>query len=106
MTNWDCYIIGVQTNASEMIEENENHIATISQCSQTEIPSDNDTSFCTEEKISSEEEEEVEKENERLKGSAFIVSLVLPFDPFSALSYLFCTSNNRQSYHNRFSRLY
>ena len=34
MPNWDCYIIGVQTNASEMIEENENHIATISQCSQ------------------------------------------------------------------------
>lgn len=51
MTNWDCYIIGVQTNASEMIEENENHIATISQCSQTEIPSDNVISFRTEESL-------------------------------------------------------
>ena len=97
MPNWDCYTIGVQANASdiEMIEENENHIATISQCSQTEIPSDNDTSFCTEENISSEEEEEVESENERPKGSAFIVLLVLPYDPFTTLSYLYCTSNNR-----------
>ena len=56
-----------------MIEDNEDHIATISQCSQTEIPSDNDTSFYTEEEISSEEEEEVESENERPKGSVFIV---------------------------------
>ena len=56
-----------------MIEENEDHIATISQCSQTEIPSDNDVSFCTEEEISSEEEEEVQIENERPKRSAFIV---------------------------------
>ena len=97
MPNWDCYTIGVQTNASdiEMIEENENHIATISQCSQTKIPSDNDTSFCTEENISSVEEEEVESENERPKGSAFIVLLVLPYDPFTTLSYLYCTSNNR-----------
>ena len=97
MPNWNCYTIGVQANASdiEMIEENENHIATISQCSQTEIPSDNDTSFCTEENISSEEEEEVESENERPKGSAFIVLLVLPYDPFTTLSYLYCTSNNR-----------
>ena len=97
MPNWDCYTIGVQTNASdiEMIEENENHIATISQCSQTEIPSDNDTSFCTEENISSVEEEEVESENKRPKGSAFIVLLVLPYDPFTTLSYLYCTSNNR-----------
>ena len=97
MPNWDCYTIGVQANASdiEMIEENENHIATISQCSQTEIPSDNDTSFCTEENISSVEEEEVESENKRPKGSAFIVLLVLPYDPFTTLSYLYCTSNNR-----------
>ena len=67
--------ISTQTNASDiaMIEENEDHIATISQCSQTEIPADNDISFCTEEEISSEEEEEVESENERPKGSAFIV---------------------------------
>ena len=55
-----------------MIEENTDRIATISQCSQTEIPSDNDISFCTKEEISSEEEE-VESENERTKGSAFIV---------------------------------
>ena len=50
--------ISTQTNASDiaMIEENEDHIATISQCSQTEIPSDIDISFCTEEDISSEEE--------------------------------------------------
>ena len=61
--------ISTQTNASDiaMIEENEDHIASISQCSQTEIPSDNDISFCT------EEEEEVESENKRHKGSAFIV---------------------------------
>ena len=53
-----------QTNASDiaMIEENEDHIATISQCSQTEIPSDNDISFCTEEEISSEQQEDVESE--------------------------------------------
>ena len=44
----------------------------ISQCSQTEIPSDN-ISFCTEEEISSEEEEEVESENKHPKGNAFIV---------------------------------
>ena len=44
----------------------------ISQCSQTEIPSDN-ISFCTEEEISSEEEEEVESESEYPKGNAFIV---------------------------------
>ena len=55
------------------LQENENHIATISQCSQMEIPADNDISFCTEEEISSEEEEEVENENERPKGSAFII---------------------------------
>ena len=66
--------ISTQTNASvvAMIEENEDHIATISQCSQTEIPSDN-ISFCTEEEISSEEEEEVKSENERPKESALIV---------------------------------
>ena len=65
--------ISTQINASDiaMIEENEDHIATISQCSRTEIPSDNDISFCTEEEISSEEEE-VENENERPKGSSFI----------------------------------
>ena len=42
--------ISTQINTSYivMIEENEVHIATISQCSQTEIPSDNDISFCTE----------------------------------------------------------
>ena len=45
--------------------------ATISQCSKTEIPPD--ISFCTEEEISSEEEEEVENENDRPKGSAFKV---------------------------------
>ena len=67
--------ISTQTNASDiaMIEENEDHIATISQCSQTEIPSDNDISFCTEEEISSEQQEEVESENEHPKRSAFIV---------------------------------
>ena len=67
--------ISTQTNASDiaMIEENEDHIANISQCSQTEIPSDNDISFCSEEEISSEEEEEFESENERPKGRAFIV---------------------------------
>ena len=59
--------ISTQTNASDiaMIEENEDHIATIPQCSQPEIPSDN--SFCKEEEISSEEEEKVESENEALK---------------------------------------
>ena len=66
--------ISTQTNANDiaMIEENEDHIATISQCSQTEIPSDNDISFCTEEEISSGEEE-VENKNERPKRSTFIV---------------------------------
>ena len=41
--------ISTQTNASDiaMIEENEDHIVTISQCSQTEIPSENDISFGT-----------------------------------------------------------
>ena len=45
--------IFTQANASDiaMIEENENHITTFSQCSQTEIPSENDISFCTEEEI-------------------------------------------------------
>ena len=64
--------ISTQTNASDiaMIEENEDHIATITQCSQTEIPSDN--SFCTKEETSSEEEVEVESENERPKGNSFI----------------------------------
>ena len=59
--------ISTPTNASDsaMIEENEDHIATISQCSQTEISSDN-ISFCTED-ISSEKEEEVGSENERPK---------------------------------------
>ena len=40
-------------NASDiaMIEENEDHIATIAQYSQTEIPSNNDSSFCAEEEI-------------------------------------------------------
>ena len=47
-----------------MIEENEDHIATIFQCSQTVILLDNGISFCT------EEEEEVEIENECPKGSA------------------------------------
>ena len=67
--------ISTQTNASDIsvIEENEDHIAVISQFSQTEIPSDNDISFCTEEEISSKEEEEVQSKNERPKGSAFIV---------------------------------
>ena len=67
--------ISTQTNASDiaMIEENEDHIGTISQCSQTEIPSENDISFCTEEEISSEEEEEVKSGNKRPKGSVFIV---------------------------------
>ena len=55
-----------------MIDENTDHIATISQCNQTEILSDNVGSCCTEE-ISSEEEEGVESENERRNGSAFIV---------------------------------
>ena len=66
--------ISTQTNENdnEMIEKNEDHITIISQCSQTEIPSDNDISFCKEE-ISSEEEEEVESENGRPKGSGFIV---------------------------------
>ena len=61
--------ISTQTNASEtaMIEENEYHIATISQCTQTEITSDNDISFCI------EEEEEAESENKCPKGSAFLV---------------------------------
>ena len=56
--------ISTQKNASNiaMIEEKEDHIATISQCSQTEFPSDKDISFCSEEEIFSEEEE-IESEN-------------------------------------------
>ena len=67
--------ISTRTNASDiaMIEENQDHIATISQCNQTEIPSDNGISFCTEEEIFSEDKEEIESENERPKGRAFIV---------------------------------
>ena len=49
-----------------MIAENEGNFATISQCSQTEIPSDNDISFRTEEESLSDEEEKVQSENERL----------------------------------------
>ena len=66
--------ISTQTNAIDraMIEENEDHLATISRCSQTENCSDNDISFCTEEEISSKEEEEFESENECPKGCAFI----------------------------------
>ena len=66
--------ISTQTNANDiaMIEENEDHIANISQCSQTEIPSENDISFCKEEEISSEEEK-VESKNERPKRSTFII---------------------------------
>ena len=75
-----------------MIEENEDHIAVISQCSQTEIPPDNDISFCTEEEISSEEQEDAKSGNKRPKGSAIHSLLVLPFDPFIGLSYLYCTS--------------
>ena len=60
--------ISTQTNASDiaMIAENEGNFATISQCSQTEIPSDNDISFRTEEESLSDEEEKVQSENERL----------------------------------------
>ena len=76
-SEWIAWYIYKKTFASiamiAVIVENEDHIATISQCSQTEIPSDNDVSFCTEEEISSEEEEEVQIENERPKRSAFIV---------------------------------
>ena len=59
-----------QTNGSDiaMTEENEDNTATISQCSQTEFPSDNDILFWGEEKNSSEEEEEVKSENEPPKG--------------------------------------
>ena len=55
-----------------MIYENEDHIENISQCSQTEISSDNDISFCTKDEICSEEKEEVTCENKRPKGSTFI----------------------------------
>ena len=57
-----------QTNASDIatIAENEVNIASISQCSQTEIPSDNVISFRTEEESLSDEEEKVQSENERL----------------------------------------
>ena len=48
-------------------------IATIAQYSQTEIPSNNDSSFCAEEEIFFSEEEEIESENERPKGGVFIV---------------------------------
>ena len=62
-------------NASDiaMIEENEDHIGTIAQYSQTEIPSNNGSSFCAEEEIFFSEEEEIESENERPKGGVFIV---------------------------------
>ena len=49
-----------------MIEENEDHIATMSQCSQTEIPSDNDISPCT-------EEEEVKVKMDALKDCLSIL---------------------------------
>ena len=82
----DIGVINIHSkNASDiaMIEENEDHIGTIAQYSQTEIPSNNDSSFCAEEDIFFSEEEEIESENERHKGGVFIVYWFLPFDPFT-----------------------